>query len=240
MRSFFTKCLQFIKQRWRPRTKSVQTGHVASPSSNGGPLESDSDDYIPSPAHYPVFPPLSPSAIIDDPETYWSRVQARKFAAPQGYFQDSSLFALYRLYEFIVLDRVFAYRNALEAFWRQRDWKIQDVADPCDNDAQRYAFLAGCTYLLVRSFNQRVKLGLRRDNPPLITPEEAEEARSVPQELRPWEAVPSWAQSAPPLKETLSIPTHDGEMLESAADTRADPDFLAKNILLWTPHIFFT
>lgn len=96
-----------------------------------------------------------------------------------GVFEDTSLFALYRLYELIVLDKVLSYRNALEAFWRTRNWPIQEIEDPKDDDPERYAVLAGCTYLLMRSFNQRVKLGLRRDMPSLITPEEAEMLRQI-------------------------------------------------------------
>ncbi|OKL57908.1 hypothetical protein UA08_06863 [Talaromyces atroroseus] len=185
------------------------------------------------------FPP-PPRSIIENPFQYWDAILARKFGAPQGYFEDSSLFALYRLYEFIILDHVFAYRDTLEAFWRQRQWDVQSIPDPQDDDTERYAFLAGCAYLLVRSFNERVKLGLRRDNSPLITPEEAERARNIPDQLCQWEKVPEWAKNVPPLRATLVFPTHDGVITKDEDDPRADPDFLAKNILLWTPHISFT
>ncbi len=85
-----------------------------------------------------------------------------------------------------------------------------------------------------------MKLGLCRDRPSLITPEEAEEARNVPDNLRQYETVPEWARKAPALANMLVIPTDTGEVLEGKHDKRADPDFLAKNILLWTPHIHFT
>ncbi|KAK1768946.1 DNA-binding protein [Phialemonium atrogriseum] len=197
-------------------------------------------DYVPSPEDFPTFPPPPPKIILQDQTQYLSKVAGRKFAAPTGYFEDSSLFALYRLYELFILDHVLGYRNTLEAFWRHQEWSIKDIPDPDHTDPERYAFLAGCTYLLVRSFNQRVKIGLRRDMTPLITPEEAEVLRNVPDHLRPYEKVPDWAVKAPPLAETLVIPTHDKEVLEGKDDSRADPDFLAKNILLWTPHIYFT
>lgn len=121
--------------------------------------------------------------IIGNRAEYWHSITIRKFGGPQGCFQDTPLFALYRLYEFVVMDRVLEYRNTLEAFWRRREWAVQDIPDPCDSDPERYAFLAGCTYLLARSFNERVKLGLRRDNPPLITPEGADEAKNAPLHL---------------------------------------------------------
>ncbi|KAJ9165794.1 hypothetical protein NKR19_g37 [Coniochaeta hoffmannii] len=138
------------------------------------------------------------------------------------------------------LTKVISYRNALESFWRQRAWPVHDIPDPEDKDPERYAFLACCTYLLARSFNQRVKLGLSRNMPSLLTPEEAEEARNVPENLRQYEKVPDWTEKVPALKETLLIPTDNGELLEGRDDSRADPDFLSKNILLWTPHIHFT
>jgi hypothetical protein len=194
----------------------------------------------PAAEEYPTFPPPSPQDILQDPKQYWDIVSARKYAAPQGVFEDSSLYALYRLYECIVLDKVFGYRNILEWFWRQSQWPICDIPDPSDTDSTRYAFLAGVTYLMVRSFNARVAIGLTRGTRAIMLEEEIEEARNRPESQRPYERVPLWAEKVPPLAETLSIPTHDGVTLDGKDDVRADPDFLAKNILLWTPHIHFT
>jgi hypothetical protein len=101
-------------------------------------------------------------------------------------------------------------------------------------------FLRVAHHILVRSFNQRIKIGLGRDMRPLITPEEVEEARNLPEHLRRYERVPSWAAKAPPVAEILVVPTNDGVFLVGKDGRRADPDFLAKNILLWTPHIYFT
>lgn len=234
MPSSLLERLKTLSCRW-PRRKgpakasAVALGHTP-----------DGTDYSPSPEDYPVFPPPPPRDILKNQEQYWQAILGRKFATPEGVFEDSPLFALYRLYEFIVLDRVIDYRNCLESFWRHREWALQDIPDPKDDDAERYAFLAGCTFLLQRSFNERVKLGLRRDNPALITPEEAEAARSVPQHLRSWEKAPDWAASVAPLTDTLLIPALDGTVLEGKSDPKADADFLGKNILLWKPHISFT
>lgn len=189
---------------------------------------------------FPVFPPPPPHEILGDRKTYWTKIVGRKWAAPRGIMQDNSLYALYRFYELIVLDEVRPYRNALEAFWRRKDWHVDDIPDPQDDDPERYAFLAGCAYLIVKSFNERVKLGLRRDMPALLTPDEAEMLKNVPDHLRNYEKVPSWAERVPPLADTLSIPTYDGVLLTGHGDKRADPDFLTKNILIWTPHISFT
>jgi hypothetical protein len=198
------------------------------------------DVYIGVPEDYPVFPPPSPEEIIKEGDKYWTVVEARKFAAPKGESSDAPLFALYRLYEAFVLDKRFAYRNALENFWRNPSWKLDELPDPKDSDQLRYAFLAGVTYLMARSFNERIKLGLVRGARPLMSMEEAEEAKQVPLEQRPWEKVPNWAEKASSLEDTLAIPTEDGEFLKDKEDERADQDFLQKNILLWTPHISFT
>ncbi|CZR62887.1 uncharacterized protein PAC_12784 [Phialocephala subalpina] len=104
--------------------------HVSVPANNAV-------EYVPSPADYPTFPPPPPSDILQTPEEYWAKVSARKFAAPRGVFEDSSLYALYRLYEFVILDKVFDYRNALEAFWRQHQWIVQQIPDPKDDNPAR-------------------------------------------------------------------------------------------------------
>jgi hypothetical protein len=183
---------------------------------------------------------LSPRDLLRDPTKQFNKIAARKFGAPQGVYEDNPLYALYRFYEFVVLDSVTNYRNCLEAFWRQKEWPVHEIPDPQDPDPERYAFLAGCTYLIARAFNARVELGLDRSMPSLITPEEAEELRNRPHHLRNYEKVPEWAEKVAPLGELLVVPTHEGETLAGREDERADPDFLAKGILLWTPHIFFT
>ncbi|KAK4199230.1 hypothetical protein QBC40DRAFT_282436 [Triangularia verruculosa] len=217
--------------------------------------ETPEEEYIAQDSDYPTFPPPPPRQTLQSTSAYRDQIKQRKFACPRGVFQDSPLYALYRLYEFFLLDDVLAYRNALEAFWRQSDpaWSLSRIPDPKTADPgfwspdlteaerhERYAFLAGCTYLLVRSFNARVKLGLSRQMKSLITPEEAEAARNVPLEERSWEKVPEWAENAPALPEFLVVPTHEGEVLSGPEDQRADEDFLRKGILLWTPHVYFT
>lgn len=214
------------------------------PKSNGKHIEPLKDyenaTYMAKDEDYPTWPPPPPQVLLDRSDEFWSTVQSRKYAGPRGHFEDQPLFALYRLYECFVLDKVIQYRNVLEYFWRQHQWSVRDIPDPQDTDPARYAFLAGSTYLIARSFNARVKLGLTRNAKPLMSMEEAEEAKRVPDELRPYEKPPDWARLVPPLDETLKIPTDDGTVLDSKSDDRTDPDFLEKNILIWTPHIYFT
>ncbi|GJN76832.1 hypothetical protein PLIIFM63780_000320 [Purpureocillium lilacinum] len=98
---------RIILTRFSPRKHH----HAVEPSG-----DSKAETYGPQPSDYPTFPPPAPERILEAPDTFFAAVQARKFAAPQGVFGDNSLFALYRLYEFIILDKRFAYRNILEWF----------------------------------------------------------------------------------------------------------------------------
>lgn len=226
---------------WKRISRAWPWSSVAQQRRTLGKEESNQGDHHELESNdYPIFPPPPPHRILSDREEYWKRITSRKWGAPRGVTEDNALYALYRFYELIVLDEVRPYRNALEAFWRQKDWAVESIPDPHDEDPERYAFLAGCTYLIAKSFNERVKLGLRRDMPALLTPDEAEMLKNTPDHLRNYEKVPSWAEKVAPLVETLSVPTHDGVILTGKSDERADPDFLSKNILLWTPHISFT
>jgi hypothetical protein len=187
-----------------------------------------------------VFPPAPPEELLKDPKASWAAIQSRKFDTPRGHLVDTPLFALYRLYEVIVLDRRFMYRNMLEWFWKESEWKICDIPDPKDDNPSRYAFLAGVTCLMVRSFNDRIQLGLIRRRRGIMMEEEIEEALNRPEEQKPYERVAEWVENVPPLEHTLKIPTEDGVIIESKEDGRADKDFAKWNISLWTPHIYFT
>ncbi|KAK4106350.1 hypothetical protein N658DRAFT_529228 [Parathielavia hyrcaniae] len=121
-----------------------------------------------------------------------------------------------------------------------KDWSVHEIPDPQDPNPERYAFLAGCTYLMVRAFNARVKLGLDRKMPSILTNDQVEELRNRPDHLRTYEKVPGWAEKVPPLEQLLIVPTSEGEVLTGRNGGRADSDLLAKGILMWTPHVHFT
>lgn len=107
------------------------------------------------------------------------------------------------MYEYFVLDKRFSYRNNLEWFWHQKQWPVCEIPAPPNDDPARNALLAGVTYLIVRAYNARVKLGLTRGGRAIMSMEEVEEARSRPDHERTYESVPPWAEEAPPLAETL-------------------------------------
>lgn len=189
---------------------------------------------------YPIFPPSPPQEILNGRSEYIVAMRARKYRVPEGVSADTPLYSLYRLYEFFVVDHVTGYRSQLEFFWKQRSWAVRDIPDPKDEDPARYAFLACIPALLVRSFNERIKLGLARETPAIISPEEAEELRTRPESSKNYEEVPEWTKNVPALPETLFMPSHDNIVMEGFDDPRASDWFKPKNILIWGPHIHFT
>lgn len=192
------------------------------------------------PHGYQLYPPPAPQEILEHRSEYVMKLRHRKYWPPKGAPADTPLYALYRLYEFLVADDVTGYRNTIEYFCKQRTWAVYDIPDPKDEDPSRYAFLACVPSLLVSAFNERIKLGLVRDIPANMSPEQAEEYRTAPESSKTYEREPEWTKAVPPLEETLFMPSHDGVIMEGSNDPRVSKFFLAKNILIWGPHIHFT
>jgi len=97
---------------------------------------------------------------------------------------------LYRLYGYFPLDDVMKYKTLLESFCRHRDRVVCDIPDPKDGDAERYAVLACVTYFLVQAFNARVRMGLARDAPSLLTEEQILHYQNMPESEKKYESVP--------------------------------------------------
>ena len=116
---------------------------------------------------------------------------------------------------------------------------MKDIPGLEDEDPARYAFLACIPALILSAFNERIKLGLARETPAIISPEEAEYLRTRPESTKTYGELPQWTD-VPALPETLSMPSHDNIWMEGFDDPRASDLFKLKNILLWTPHIHFT
>lgn len=60
----------------------------------------------PGPYDYPQFSPPSPQEILAHRLEYITKLRARKYRVPEGISADTPLYALYRLYEFFVVDHV--------------------------------------------------------------------------------------------------------------------------------------
>ena len=192
------------------------------------------------PHGYQLYPPPPPQAILDDRANYVAKLKSRKYWPPKYCPQDSPLFCLYRLYEFLAVDDVTGYRNTLEYFCKHHTWAVRDIPDPDDGDPARYAFLACIPALMVSAFNERIKLGLVRNVPAIVSPEQAEAYRTAPEESKSYEEEPELVKHVPSLKRTLFVPSHDGVIMEGFDDPRASEFFKPRNILICGPHIHFT
>jgi hypothetical protein len=189
---------------------------------------------------FPSWPPPEPRELISRREFYLERLRRRKYRAPEGVFTDTPLYALYRLYEWLLLDHTVNLRNELELFWWAR-WPVSSIPDPGDqgSNPERYAVLSCIPALLVESFNERIRLGLRREEPNSILSLEEQLAWAASPEK--FETVPEWTRNVPPLENVLHIPL-SGVMVPPLAgmdDPDADPAFKEKNILMRKPHIHF-
>lgn len=189
---------------------------------------------------FPIFPPPPPQDILNQRSAYADLLRGRRYKVPKGMRADTPLFSLYRLYEFLVVDHVTGYRNELEDFWHQRDWRVSEIPDPKDDSPSRYAFLACIPALMVCAYNEKIKLGLPRDAPSIISPEQAEEYRTRPESSKKYEEVPEWTSKVSPLPETLFMRSHDNKIMEGFNDPRASDFFKPMNVLIWGPHIHFT
>ena len=187
-----------------------------------------------------AFPPPPPREIVSNRDAYKAKVLKHKPMVINKAPVSNSLVALYRLYEFFVLDYVFGYRSQLEFFWRTSEWRLLDLPDPEDDSPARYAFLASMVQMMVEVYNKKIAYGSCRDAPAILTPEEVETMQSRPDSERTWERAPGWAERVQPLADILIIPTYDGRMPDNVEDKRAEPHFRSKNILLWYPHVDFT
>ncbi|TPX12789.1 uncharacterized protein E0L32_006669 [Thyridium curvatum] len=188
---------------------------------------------------FPSWPPPSPREMLSRRDFYRERLLSRRYLAPRGVFDDSPLFGLYRLYEWIMVDHIVNMRNELEMFWWAR-WPVADIPDPGEQgDPERYAVLACIPALLVESFNERVNLGLRREEPHSIL--SLEEQLAWAATPKKFETISAWAERVPPLDSVLYIPHSEAgcEQFVTLDDPGASPAFKEKNILAIKPHIHF-
>ena len=190
---------------------------------------------------YPKAVPPPPDEMLLQREIYEVALQQRRYKPRPG-SEDTPLRTLYRLYEAIVLDSNINLRNEIEYFFRRHDWAVHDIPDPIDPDPKRYAILACIPCLLVDAFNHNIDLGLPRDAPAIMTDDEIAEVRSRP---KVHERVPDWTSKVAALEQTLVLPHYETQTgneigyLTRLDDERASKEFKAKNILVWSHHIYF-
>ncbi|EEY19834.1 conserved hypothetical protein [Verticillium alfalfae VaMs.102] len=141
------------------RTKQQPRAATAEPEPSGAPpsTQPPPHDDVVSDDLFPCWPPPSPRAILSRRAAYSDSLCRRRYRAPRGVFEDTPVFALYRLYEWIMAGHTVNMRNELEMFWWAR-WPVASIPDPDpdDPDPERRAVLACIPALLVESFNERV------------------------------------------------------------------------------------
>ena len=203
------------------------------PKAPGNPLQVDTAS---NPYADPIFPPPPPDELLSRSDHYREILSSRVYIVPPGSLEDTPTFALYRMYEYLILNETIGLRNELERFWFNR-WPIASIPDPKDYaEPGRYAVLACIPALMEEAFNKRIELGIPRHADAIMLQEEIEEYRNAE---RKFERVPEWISHVRPLERVLKIPHDEGEILNSIDDERASPQLAEKNILCWQPHIHF-
>lgn len=144
-----------------------------------------------------------------------------------------------------MLDDDVAYRNEFEQLWwrarRSSRWFIKDIPDPHDDDEVRAAVLAVITHLLCKAFNHRIKLGLRRDFEPCISPADWDRIENTPDSNKPYESPPQWALSVKALSDPLVLPSFvwGGITYPQPDDQYLCPLFRRYNIIRLSPDVMF-
>ena len=175
--------------------------------------------------HAPPLPPVS--TTLGDREAFHNQQRPpRELDTPLG--------AVYRIYIAIVAADTLTMRAEIEHFFNRPEWKVNDIPEPTIQDQNCKAVLAAIPYLLVKSFNKLIAMGLPRGAPQIIFAEEEERLKTRPKQ---YETVPSWAESVLPLVQTLRIPDARGDYPK--LDHERDDQLLQKNIIAHTLPVFF-
>ncbi|KAF8864053.1 hypothetical protein BDZ45DRAFT_52102 [Acephala macrosclerotiorum] len=269
MRTFYQKiCGIFCFFRKSSATEKSQASSATTRQSpTDTPYESDSTralepvilssaDHVkwptpPPSTEYPKWPPPSPRELMANPEWYESMMAKRGWnKLPKEEVTDNSLYALYRLYEHLVLNHRYGIRNEIEYFWSKDEWAVADIQDPKDSDLERYAVLSCIPYLLVEAFNENIGRGMPRGAPAVISDDLLVELNA---QEKKFEEVPPWARLVPALATPLNIilsprraqtlpdliPGEDIDLGGLKNDERLSPSFKKKNITICHPHIKF-
>lgn len=175
----------------------------------------------------PPPPPPLPREIMADPGLV--SCQARDLVVLRAIrlwrWRDTPQRSFYRLYEaFCAADGpMITYET--EYFWGRSEprWAVARIDDPRCEDPEQYAVMAAVAEELAESFMWRLRLGLRRDDAPIMN-------RYVdPSPLVP-ETPPSWTSEVPGLQEKLIL--HPGE------DEYFESPFHRRNIYAATGHFY--
>lgn len=180
--------------------------------------------FLPFPTwHFPVPPTPSLPELWGKPHLMRARRGDIRnlWSIPLWSARDTPLRSLYRLYECMASGDYIPMGTETEYFWYQGGsssggnsgsrswcgggdrWLLSRIPDPCDPDPVRYAILACLAEELVKAFNWRLSLGMRRDGRHLYR--ERDEDPYPPYDP---ETVAPWTSSVPPIdpRWTVDLP----------------------------------
>lgn len=155
--------------------------------------------------------PVAPLELVADPDAHL-RTHLRSFQqVPIWRLRDTPTRSLYRLYEHYMAGTFIPIGEETEYFWHQTRWVLHAIPDPHDQDPIRYAMLACLVEELVKAFNWRRGLGIRR-RPPGLCLERDLVAPTTPPKLLEG---PTWTHEVPPIEPSMlaGFPSHlvDGQ-----------------------------
>ncbi|KAJ5689966.1 hypothetical protein N7462_004358 [Penicillium macrosclerotiorum] len=177
-----------------------------------------------------------------------SLLQSRKATAdltnmrsvPLWRARDTPLRSLYRIYEAMAAREFYAIGAEVEYFWYQSrgSWAAHHIPDPHDRDPVRYAILACIAEELARSFNWRMRIGMRRDKSKHIF------RKTFDDPLPPFtpETPPGWTRKVPAIDIQL-ISDLPPELLDGSGRLVLEPGgenpiFAERNIVTDTGHFY--
>lgn len=168
--------------------------------------------------------PPPPRAVWADRTRVRSQVRdlMRLRTMPLWELRDTPQRAFYRLYEAFCAGDGHMITYETEYFWRrdEPEWATENIPDPRCVDAEQYAVMASLAEVLVRSFEWRIEIGLRRDG-----------SADGPDDAKPPERIeccPAWTAEVPGLAEELIIDPDDVRYFDSP--------FHKRNIIASTGH----
>ncbi|KEQ94881.1 hypothetical protein AUEXF2481DRAFT_29622 [Aureobasidium subglaciale EXF-2481] len=142
--------------------------------------------------------------------------------------RDTSLSSIYRMVEDLCAGHSLMLGYECEYMWYHAEerWNLSKVPDPEESDPVLYALLASMVESLVRAFNYKLALGLRRNGDKYL-----EDDRHID---FPRETVPAWAEHVKPIDKTLDLLSDEQRSMSGAADT----NFSKRNILANTGDLY--
>ncbi|KAI0484595.1 hypothetical protein GGR56DRAFT_32842 [Xylariaceae sp. FL0804] len=155
---------------------------------------------------------------------------------PLWRWRDSPQRSLYRMYEAAVVDCWPLLQYEVEYFWRHGDrrWATANLYDPARDypeaiGPQGYAILAAIVEELVKSFQWRLSLGLRRQDPGSTT-----DPDTLP--LIP-ETIPPWPGQVPALPRMLTLHSRENEELTESEFVKGNA-FIRRNVFAFAGEFY--